>query len=288
MARSRGAPTPSCCISANAASGSFSTSATCIPSTLSDPDIEGMDGISGGIGTEFDRLFGNAGPDRFLAEVTDQIMDASAEDAVLFYESDSANWVDAEIELMDSALEVMHHRVGSNLLLKDGITGSDLVFTKVASLPGTAFGSNEIVNDNGQLSRLIQFKEFDEEGLFDRADFLTSVFVQLGRNFDSSAELAQLQATETFDDWMLLSSWVESSAGDPGFGFELSNDGEWYYSSFAPFTFANDDSDPEDNPFEDFATTWEYYFDRYSSGSDPIGMGDKYDFFDDLFNSFVP
>ena len=81
---------------------------------------------------------------------------------------------------------------------------------------------------------------------------------------------------------MALTSWTPESEGSPGIFFDLSNDGQWYYDRTGPMTFSNDDSDPEDNPYEDFATTFEYYFDRYESGTTPIGMQEKYDWFDSV------
>ncbi|QEG24127.1 calcium-binding protein [Mariniblastus fucicola] len=245
----------------------------------------GLDGMAGGIGAGVDRLFGNDGADRFLTESTDLIMDEVGEDAVLIYENSDSDWTDAEIELMDTALEVMHHRTLSTLLLTDSMTSDNLTFTKVAEIAGTAFGSNTLSDNGGVFTRSIQFEEFDEEGLFDKSDFMTSVYVQIARNWNTSQQFQQLGlmgSPTSFEDFMALSTWTPESNGDPGIFFELSNDGQWYYDSSSEFTFSNDDSDPEDNPCEDFATTWEYYFDRYSSGSSPIGMQDKYDFFDAL------
>ena len=242
----------------------------------------GLDGLSGGVGTGIDRLFGNEGSDRYLTEDTDIIMDATTEDSVLVFENESSEWNDAEVELMDTALEVMHHRMGDAFILTDPTTNQDLTFTKVAEIAGTAFGSNTLEGN----SRSIQFEEFDEERLFDKSDFTTSVYIQIARNWDTPDEFSQLALyggnDVIFDDFLALTEWTPEADGDPGTFFELSNDGQWYYNVTAEMTFSSDDSDPEDNPYEDFATTWEYYFDRYSNDRTPLNMQSKYDFIDNL------
>jgi hypothetical protein len=248
----------------------------------------GIDGLVGGVGSGVDRLFGNDGADRFLTESTDLVMDEAGEDAVLVYVNDTSSWNDAEIELMDTALEVMHHRTGDTNILSDLTTNENLRFTKVDEIAGTALGSNTLTDNNGTLTRTILFEEFDEDGLLAKSDFTTSVYVQIGRNWDTPEELGQIDFGSSginFDSFMELSSWTPESEGSPGIFFELSNDGQWYYDRTSDFTFANDDSDPEDNPYEDFATTWEYYFDTYSNDRNPLNMESKYGWFDAMFSA---
>lgn len=239
---------------------------------------DGEDGLVGGQGQN-DKLYGQNGSDRFLTDTFDTINDESTIDAVINLVDSTSNWNDAEVELLDNVLNVVHHRTGNARFLKDSVPSGDLTFTKVASLAGDGFGSNALnIGDGGNtFTRTIRFREFDETRLFDKRDFATSVYVQLGRNWNSHLEMTNGNAAETFGSFMALSQWSQSATSDFP---RLSNDGNWYYDAFSSFTFASDDSDPKDNPYEDFATSWEYYFDRYESGLSAGTMQDKYDWMD--------
>ena len=96
----------------------------------------GNDTLNGGPGDDAlfggqdnDTLTGGSGADRLLVESGDTILDQTSEDARVRFANSNAKffngynygagtWTDVEIELVDSALKLMHEETGSTTLLK--------------------------------------------------------------------------------------------------------------------------------------------------------------------------
>ena len=210
---------------------------------------EGDDGLFGGGGS--DSLTGGADEDRFLFQAGDTIVDKNAQDAqidfidleswTVDYNGSTINytggtWSDAEVELIDEALAVLHHTTGDDTFLKEK-DGTEMTYQRV----GTS-STNFIAWNGGDVHTFA-------DGTFSGAtDFvLQTVFHEIGHNWDSE--------NANWDEWKELSSWTqEDKSGDANF-IEGGNGG-WFYSSSA--NFVRDYA--RTNPKEDFACSFSAYF----------------------------
>lgn len=243
----------------------------------------GDDGLFGGVG-ENDRLTGGAGDDRFLVnsqvvrerywasdwdrirghrsyrdvtQVEDSVTDRSAGDSVTHFrnlEQRTVNlagfgnttfgpgtWTDANIETIDEALRNLHQITGNTRLLKTA-TGGDLVFERAGSqLSGTANigGWN---SGNGYIA-------FTNNGMNSNSGARLTTYHEIAHNWDEAHENGRIPG------FRQLSGWRQGG----GAGLTQGGDGSnWHYLNGS--TFARNYG--RFNPLEDFATTWESYFDR--------------------------
>lgn len=248
----------------------------------------GDDGLFGGVG-EADRLTGGEGEDRFLVNLRtirerywasdwdrirghrsyrtvtraeDTVTDATAADSVTQFRDlgqtrlsvmifgsvafSAGTWSDRDIETIDGALRNLHQQTGNTRLLKTA-AGRNLVFERVGnqiSGPGNLGGWN---SENGSIA-------FTNVGLRDAAEARLTTYHEIAHNWDDPHENGRIQAFRS------LSGWTQGG----GNGLTRAADGSsWHYRTGSAFAYDYGRS----NPAEDFATTWESYFDRRFHGS---------------------
>lgn len=249
---------------------------------------DGDDGlVSGGL-FNVDVMFGGAGADRFLAQntanVSDNLIDVKAEDALLNFLNETSDWTNEEMEVIDNGLFLLQQRTGNTALLKDSLPIGELTFSKYQTVTSpNQSGSNELTYD-GQTqtySRQIQIAEWNE-GDSAMNDFFTAVAIrELGHNWDSALELEALHSSLVgeFDNFLAISDWQETN---PGSGYTMSYDQQWFYANGTGFG----DEYGKTNPFEDLSSTWEYYFATYENPNANHGnMQSKFDWADNFFET---
>ena len=243
----------------------------------------GDDGLFGGVG-ENDRLTGGAGEDRFLVnsqvvrerywasdwdrirghrsyrdvtQVEDSVTDRTSGDSVTHFRNlgqstinlngfgnttfAAGNWTDANIETIDEALRNLHQMTGNTRLLKTA-SGGDLVFQRAGNqLSGSASigGWN---SSNGEIA-------FTNRGMNSTSGARLTTYHEIAHNWDEAHENSRIPGFQQLSGWR--------RGGGPGLtqGGDGSN---WHYLTGS--AFARDYG--RFNPLEDFATTWESYFDR--------------------------
>ena len=217
----------------------------------------GNDGLFGGRGR--DHLVGSQGADRFLLQneqldTTDRI---SRSDAVIHFENSQSgrvgefvftagNWTDAEIETVDEAFDVLHHRTGNTNLLKDS-DGDSLLFQRIGQCGCNVAGFNSEGWFGGPTIAMA-------DGSFDRSKAWTHqvVFHEIGHNWENE--------NPNWTEWKDLSGWERSI---PMWNWlvdtnvkQRSTDEGWWHRRNA--RFARDYG--KTNPREDFATTFALHF----------------------------
>ena len=233
---------------------------------------DGDDGVYGGSGD--DSLYGGNGQDRFLYMAwTSEPQDASREDAKLRFSNGTRDWLESEIEEIDSALAVLHRATGDDTLLETS-WGNKLTFSRDHA-DGASFARN---ND---FTNTITFYD----GAFYQSSngLRKTVFHEIGHNWDNE--------NPGWSEFKDLSGWNWQAADtSPGDGYcESTGDNNWWHHSSAGFAREYG----RDNPYEDFATTFGFYFidasgseyREFSGDADNAEtqrrLGDKYDFMAD-------
>ncbi len=213
---------------------------------------EGTDSLFGGHGNDIDRLWGEAGDDRFLLQGSDRIQDRSAEDAAIEFINDSSQWSDKEIEVLDLGFAQLHDRTGNTRLLKDsiptmaprnGLPAGTLKFIKASkNSMGNALAWNWLRGSD----REIRFADWNETADSNNVLMQSIAIHEIAHNWDQESELTT--ASGTLAGWTTgfrnLSHWSGPYNGN------------WHHTHNA--SFASDYG--KTDPFEDVATTWQYVF----------------------------
>jgi Ca2+-binding RTX toxin-like protein len=213
---------------------------------------DGLDGLVGGDGT--DALAGDAGADRFLdfyqrallgRDWEDTYTDfADSVDAKIGFKDGSeevyddvtypaASWTGDELERADVALRVLHHATGNDELLEQR-HNNRLVLIRQSNddgLYGWNTGSKIYVTDLAAATD---------------ADLQSTVIHEIGHHWDDE--------WRDWNEWKDLSDWRTADPDDEDYT-EVEDGGWWYLTDSA---FVHDYC--RDNPFEDFGTTFEFYF----------------------------
>jgi hypothetical protein len=240
-------------------------------------DVEGgsgNDGLFGGAGT--DTLGGGTGIDRFLKWVaagnTTTLADAQSNESVTTFKDTTtvqtfnplgqtlryqpAAWTEAEIEQVDGGLDFLHGQTGNTRLLRRSNGGNMTVLRFGDYIPynetdGTNDANDHKANTDGP--GFAGFNTGDGRIFFNDGTFAGPTAVAR----TTVHEFAHNWDTENgkFGEWKALSGWVQTST--PNADQTLSRDGHWVYTSTAEF--ARDYG--RTNPYEDFTTTFEAYFD---------------------------
>lgn len=242
----------------------------------------GDDGLFGGAG-EADRLTGGSGEDRFLVNSTvvrqkyyksvwdqwrgrrsyrhvvrveDVVTDGTSGDSVTHFRNlgqttvplqgfgsitfAAGRWSDADIEKVDVALRNLHMLTGNTRLLKTA-SGGNLVFERVGrqiNAHHVSIGGWNSGNGGIALAKSVN---------------VSTVYHEIAHNWDEPSENVRIAA------FRQISGWRIGRAS----GFTAARDGSsWHFRSTSTFARAYG----MHNPYEDFATTWESYFDRRFHG----------------------
>ena len=206
---------------------------------------EGVDGLYGGLGD--DSLYGEGGADRFLVYAgSGEQKDASGIDALMIFENGNKNWKQSEIEKMDIGFSVLARRSLSDNLLEDYYGGSttfirNAASTKKSSILATNFGNGRIEFYNGA------FNSTERLAL--------TVVHEMGHNWDNEHS--------GWQSWLNLSGWRNTAPSSSQASlYKKADDGtNWWYLKSASFTR----SYGHNNPYDDFATSWEQYFRQHYS-----------------------
>jgi len=265
----------------------------------------GLDSLFGG--ADVDHLVGGGGADRFLLNLVDtnaapipypedsvqNIADADAlvyfgdTDAQIqdFYGStylfDQGSWTDEEILAVDEALALLVERTGNTTLLETA-NGVPMTFYRAGSemtlnrLTGELTPSSDIGGWNsggGQVTFVDLTFDLDGDGAIDADhDWIHDVVIhEIGHNWDDE--------NPDWEGWLDLSGWtqsaLEATLADYPWGFSISLDGQWFYDTSKSNTFVRDlatnDGYSVMNPYEDFATAFEYYI-IDGAGEDVVGV----------------
>jgi hypothetical protein len=165
-------------------------------------------------------------------------------------EYDAAAWSDEEVLLVDRALRTMHLRTGNTLLLKTASADNITLFrTGKSAHPNEFNASGWNYSDWPDKPEIV----FTDEAFNDGANWtLQTVFHEFGHNWDQPHE------NSFIPEFRALSGWTQNIIiGGPFVTqYSRSGDGDWWY--LADASFARDYG--SDNPFEDWATTWAFYF----------------------------
>jgi hypothetical protein len=160
------------------------------------------------------------------------------------YTYEGAVWTQGEVELVDSALAVLHHATGNDNLLERS-DGSSMTLIRYGDLiSGTGNFTAAAVNMGSTLG-------FFDAGFDNSDDALRGhVFHEFGHNWDAEYDA---------DGWEALSGWVNSN-GSPGPEWSQGGDdgGDWWYLTDHHDDFVSGYA--RTNPREDFAESFESYF----------------------------
>jgi Ca2+-binding RTX toxin-like protein len=249
---------------------------------------DGHDSLLGGstIG-QVDYLSGNSGNDRFLTLDGDVIYDQDVVDARLVFVNVSSNWNDTELEVADLAFVAA---TGNARLLQESLNTKPLTFFKYASLGGAAginqlsWSSQTSCNPNGcttvyDYTREIRIAEWDDTSSWYNDQFIDVFVHEIGHNWDSELELtaALPSLSGQWNAFLAVSDWRDSN---PGPGYTLSLDGQWWYINSAWFV----ENYARVSPREDLATAWEYYFEQYQdSSANHSNIQPRMDILDNIF-----
>lgn len=239
---------------------------------------------------EVDYLSGNSGNDRFLTLDGDVVYDHQPVDARLVFVNVSHSWNDTELEVADLAFARLFAATGNTRLLQESLNSKPLTFYKYASLGGAA-GINQLswtsqttCNINGcttvyDYTREIRIVEWDDNSSWYNDQFIDVIVHEIGHNWDSELELTSALSSLSgqWNAFLAVSDWRDSN---PGPGYTLSLDGQWWYLNSAYF-FENY---ARVSPREDMATAWEYYFEQYQdSTANHSNMQPRMDILDNIF-----
>lgn len=263
----------------------------------------GDDGLHGGGENSADKLWGNAGNDRFLTQKGDLIQDRRSWDAeVKFVNGTDASWSDKEIQVIDRAFAVLQKMTGNTRLLKDSLTREPILFVKENQvlIDGKPFnGANTEprsgIDETGSYfvppfnwvnykikrsaqPRIITIGEqrgsttWDETNESINQQVIKDVFHEIGHNWDNLGEMG----LGRYLHWLSLSGWTQGRPSNPSL-YYLSFDEKWYYLKTAEFA-PNFPTDPAyqgaeygtTNPFEDWATVWQTYASNFMTAG-PFG-----------------
>jgi len=243
---------------------------------------EGNDGLFGGVGW-VDVLNGGSGADRFLqrsaagAGDEDSIQDSEIQDAIVafrdtagqtgvrlngvaynpagglpFHSFAAGTWTNVEIVGVDVALGNLHNHTGNTRLLKTSNIVSAVSFLRV----GMQLNRPDFVaagfNNQGRISMV-------GGPLVNDINLWTTVYHEIGHNWDQPVENARIAAFRQISDWRQSSTrpTVNHMAS------ESVGDNWWCLPTAAlynvPVNAANR-SYSRQNPLEDFATAFETYF----------------------------
>lgn len=248
---------------------------------------DGNDGLFGGIGSG-DTIIGNAGSDRFMIWDGDIMSDRGTDEAQLEFVNETADWTEAEIQIVDEGLHQLMEAAETSLIIRDSLDEDPVPYSKWASLGGAA-GINSLTTywsfSNGvetyTYDREIQFAEFDENDLWESYQATMTAIHEVGHSWDSVAEIENVLAGEghIWTDFMAVSQWTDVDPGSSS--FSVSNDGQWWYDSSSEFAY----NYGRTNPYEDWATIFEAKFDPYFA-SEQERLADKLFYFDQLMAAF--
>lgn len=201
---------------------------------------DGLDGLYGGEGA--DRMYGEGGADRFLTSTdrSEAFDFDSAIDAVVWFLPGDISWKESEVESADVGLRVLHHRTANtNLLI--GSSTRPFFFKRYHVRPQGA-STTALADNTGLWIRVY-------DNAFASAAITASVTVHEIAHSWMPDEL-----TTEGKAWNALSGWQRQADGP--LDMVLSGDGKWWYrlsAKFGRFYGRN-------NPYEDWATSWESYF----------------------------
>ena len=215
----------------------------------------GNDGLFGGGGG--DLLRGGTGADRLLIQEHqgDRTLLVSEADVVINFENTenesvngavftAGNWTDQEIEIVDDALDVLHHRTGNTRLLKEA-DGDSMVFRRVGDSNASSAGGF-----NRMWSPVLGFSNSAFAGTV--AETHQIVFHEIGHNWANG--------NVRWGEWKALSGW---EWWVPGLNWrvnrdvkQLSGDTWWWHNRNAPFATEHG----KFNPREDFASSFALFF----------------------------
>ena len=146
-------------------------------------------------------------------------------------------WADEEVKSIDDSLRNLHLHISNTSLLKLANDESNWLFK--FSTNNNALGLN--YRNSGIIG-------FAEDVFTSYLFFLDDVvYHEMGHNFDMQSENPFINSFRAVSNW--------DTFADPG--DTLSGDGRWYYNDtannfFRPYATTN--------PFEDYAVTFNYYF----------------------------
>ena len=212
----------------------------------------GNDGLFGG--QDVDRLTGGSGSDRFLDETwmetvssgwwswsvrkwEDSIQDADwSQDARVGFQDGgqttvdfsgqdgsytyaAASWADSEVELIDSALQVLHDVTDNSRLLKKA-NGDTIYFTRHGALIRATGSFNSGGWNSGSTIAL-------PDAGFNSTNGLRGVVMhEIGHNWDTEYDAST---------WRDLSGWTTSNkSGNPNYTKGLDKDTDWWYLTASP------------------------------------------------------
>lgn len=254
----------------------------------------GMDSLYGGMLGDSDQLWGGDDGDRLLTQEGDQVNDLNGEDAEVRFVDETSEWTDSEILVLDEALGVLVATTGNQRLLRDSLSEDPLTLYKYADLGGAAginyletSGEWRFVDGKWQIvytyHREIHILEWDETSSWYNEQFQSVTLHEIGHNWDSALELASISAgaEALWETFLAESDWLSENPGDPG-AYSLSLDGQWWYRSDAIFA----ENYGRTNPYEDWSTVWELYFDADADEGLRALLADKLGLLQQFF-SFV-
>lgn len=256
----------------------------------------GHDGLYGGdrnrflSGNDTDWLNGGSGNDRFLVyERTDlntviEDLQTGLDARIKFsngattsrngFDYRAGVWGEADIQLVDQALTVMHHTTNRTGLFKWSndreqrgnstyrpSADRDIEFIRLGSITRVdRDGDGDIDakdlrgtpawNSGSGVIRIAQ-RTFDSSDNW----VVQTVFHEIGHNFDTRAE------NSTADDFYALSHWTQTDMdNDPYWGKGTDEDENWWYLQSGPGRAHFVRGYAQTNPREDFASTFAAFF----------------------------
>ena len=255
----------------------------------------GNDGLTGGVDSTDDILFGGEGKDRYLISKGD-FNDSDVDDARLIFRNGSNSWSNNEVRVIDQGLKLMHDRTENTRLLKDPITLEPLVFIKDLTIPaGPRIATNALVEvmENstdpitGQLvtetriERHLTFAEWNDADEALNAFYSAEIPREVAHSWAGQDAIPNVasELTAYWNQFLNISGWTQDRPDDILF-FELSGDNMWWYQANAEF--AQDYA--RTNPTADWTTAWRLYFqDDDASANDKLRMISKMNKIDQLF-----
>ncbi|MGL5098210.1 MAG: hypothetical protein ACRDD1_21700, partial [Planctomycetia bacterium] len=224
--------------------------------------------LMGGFDDDRDLVTGGGGQDRFLLAIEDATRDDNrSDDARLNFRDGRGAWTDAEVELMDQGLELLLRRTGDIEILRRS-NGVDMTYIRENASGDGTFAQND---ENGTLRF---FSESFAEGPSIAVDTMVH---EMGHNWDDPEEMGNAR----FDNFLELSGWTQTEPVDSR-NFFQSEDERWFYlqsATFAPILGPDDKFYGRTNPFEDWSSVWESYFQIFrASGQEGVNNGSGRDF----------
>ncbi|MEM7457023.1 MAG: calcium-binding protein [Planctomycetota bacterium] len=254
----------------------------------------GMDSLFGGTLGDADTLYGGDGADRFLTQTSDVISDMATEDAEIQFIDNTSNWNDVEIDVMDWGLARMQAVTNNTTLLKGSLTTDPLRIFKYSYLNGAA-GTNYLSwttryeYQGGQwvpfttYNREIRMLDWDETVAWRNTSWSRVLVHEFGHNWDSELEMATIGngAESNWIDFTAQSGWTDTNPNSNE--YTQSNDGSSWYLSATNF-YSNY---ARTNPREDFAVSWEVFFNPDVSASAKAPIQGKLDAIENFVDLLV-